>query len=360
MATIRDVARLAGVAPITVSRVINQLANVSPSTRQRVELAIEELDYIPNALGQSLRNRRTGTLALVLTDIVNPFWTIVARGVEDAANRHGYHIIICNTDESAAKQAEYVNLLLRKQVDGFVLVPASNQAIHPVLRHHVPVVLIDRYVPDVEVDIVRGDSEGGAHDLVRHLLDLGHEHITMVTGPRTASTAIDRVTGYERALADAGLEASHRVLWGEWTQDSGRQLTREALAAEAPPTAIFAANNFIAIGVMRALAEVGLRVPEDISVVAFDDLPAALTIDPFFTAAAQPAYEMGKQATELLLSRLSDSGPADVQDIILPIEIIVRRSSGAVPNAERTSPPPPLTQALAGVAARAEDAGPMG
>lgn len=327
MATIRDVARLAGVSPITVSRVINGHEHVGPETRQRVERAIEELAYIPNALGPSLRSKRTGTLALVLSDIANPFWTTVARGAEDAANRDDHHVIICNTDESPAKQAEYLDFLLKKQVDGFVLLPASSRSIDPLLRHKVPVVVIDRRVPDVEVDSVRGDSEDGAYALTTHLLELGHERISVVSGPRQVSTAADRVLGYERALAAVGLHGSRRVYWGDYTQEHGRRSMVEALAEDPPPTAVFAGNNFIAIGVMRALRAAGLRVPEDVSVVAFDDLPETLTIDPFFTVASQPAYEMGERATELLLARLSGTGPAEPQDILLPIEIIERRSS---------------------------------
>jgi len=270
-------------------------------------------------------------LALVVTDITNPFWTMLARGVEDAANRHGHHIIIGNTDESAAKQAEYIDFLLRKQVDGFVLVPASSRTIDPLLRRKAPLVLVDRTVPDVEVDTVRGDSEGGAYDLVNHLLRSGHERIVMIAGPRAVSTSVDRVTGYERALTDAGLEGSRRVLWGSFSQDSGRELTLQALAAPEVPTAIFSANNLICIGAMRALREKGLRVPEDVSVVTFDEVALPVSFDPFFTVAVQPEYEMGRTATELLLSRLAGSGPSGPQDIILPTKIIERQSSGPAP-----------------------------
>lgn len=331
MPTIRDVARRAGVSPITVSRVINNDGYVKSETRLRVQQAIAELDYIPNSLGLSLRSKRTQTLALVISNITNPFWTTVARGVEDAANKHGYHVIIGNTDDLPDKQEEYLVFLLKKQVDGFLLVPASTRSLDTIHKQRVPFVVLDRRIDDAQVDTVRGDSEGGAYALTRHLLQLGHERIAVISGPQHVSTAIDRVAGYQRALDEAGFGDSQQVYWGLYDQESGSELTRQALMSNPRPTAIFACNNFVAIGAMRALQAAGLRVPEDISVVAFDDLPEAITIDPFFTVAAQPAYEMGQQATRLLLSRLLDNDLSAPQDVVLPIDIIVRKSSGKPP-----------------------------
>jgi LacI family transcriptional regulator len=327
MTSIKDVAKLAGVSPITVSRVINNDNYVKAETRQRVEEAIAILNYIPNSLGPSLRSKRTQTLALVLSDIMNPFWTTVARGVEDAANKQGYHIIIGNTDESPTKQEEYLVFLLKKQVDGFLLVPASVRSLDTLHKRHTPFVVLDRRMPDAQVDTVRGDSEGGTYALINHLLELGHKRIAVITGPEHVSTAVDRVAGYLRALQEAGLSDAQQVYWGEYTQESGFELTRQLLLNSPHPTAIFAANNFLAIGVMRALRDASLRVPDDVSVVAFDELPPTLTIDPFFTVAAQSAYEMGQRATTLLLSRLSGDAPEGHQDIVLPVDIIVRKSS---------------------------------
>jgi LacI family transcriptional regulator len=328
MSAIHEVAKRAGVAPITVSRVVNNNGYVSDETRRRVEAAIRELDYIPNALGPSLRFKRTQTLALVLSDITNPFWTTVARGVEDAANLQGYHVIIGNTDESPDKQEDYLLFLMKKQVDGFLIVPASSGSLKMLQKHRVPFVVLDRNIPDEEIDSVRGDSVKGAYELTKHLLGLGHRHLAIVTGRQDQSTACDRVMGALQAIEVAGLSERPQVYWGEFNQESGYIHTKQLLQAEPRPTAIFAANNFLAIGTMRALREARIRVPKDMSVVAFDDLPAAITIDPFFTVAAQPAYEMGKQATELLLSRLAGEGPKGHQEIVLPVEIIVRKSSG--------------------------------
>ncbi len=317
---------------MTVSRVINKSGYVSPGARGRVEAAIVETGYVPNTLARSLRFKQTKTIALVLSDIANPFFTTIARGVEDVANRNGFNVIFCNTDESEDKQTEYLTILVQKQVDGVLLVPArSTEGPVAFLRNRgVPVVVLDRRVPECRADDVRGDSEQGAYDLVRLLLDLGHRRIAILSGPPEVSTAADRVAGYRRALAEAGLDSDPAlILHGRLRQEGGYQMTQQALALVPRPTALFAANNFIAIGAYRALQDAGLRVPDDMALVAFDDLPPALVLEPFLTVAAQPGYEMGQRATELLLARLAGTAADDCQEIVLPTEIIVRRSSGA-------------------------------
>ena len=340
MSTVRDVAKRAGVSTMTVSRVINNSGYISQDTRERVEKAIAELGYVPNYLARSLRFKQTKTIALVLTDITNPFFTTIARGVEDTASEQGFSVMFCNTDESANEEAEYLNVLLQKQVDGLILVPACSSAdsVTFLQEHKVPVVILDRRVSGVQVDTVRGDSEEGAYQLIRHLSNLGHTRIAVLSGPQLVSTAVDRVAGYRRALAEAGLDGNVELVYhAQYTQEGGYQMAQQALAATPRPTALFAANNFIAFGAFRALREVGLRVPEDMSLVAFDDLPASLVMEPFLTVAAQPAYEMGQKATELLLARLSGEGPAGCQEIVLPTEVIVRRSSGPPPTGHSLS-----------------------
>lgn len=331
MPTIRDVAKLAGVAPITVSRVVNDSDYVSQKTRERVEAAIEKLGYVPNMLGPSLRFKQTMTLAMVITDITNPFWTTVARGVEDIAQANGYSTILCNTDESEEKQEQYLQMLLRRRIDGILLVPASSSPvpIRLIQRQGIPVVVLDRQIPDVDVDIVRADSETGAYKLTQHLLSLGHRRITMLAGPKSTSTAVDRVNGFCRAMNEAGLDICDvQVLWGTFTQESGYTMAGEALSKIPRPTAIFAANNFVAIGAMQAIREQGLRVPEDVALVTVDDIPLAFAVNPFLTVATQPAREMGQQATRLLLDIIKKEADHRYQHIVLPTEMIIRTSSG--------------------------------
>jgi LacI family transcriptional regulator len=330
MPTIRDVAKRAGVAPTTVSRVINNSGYVSNTTRGRVETAIDDLGYVPNRLARSLRLKRTHTLGLIVTDITNPFWPAVARGVEDTAHEADFEVILCNTDESEAKQERYLDVLLQKRVDGILLVPAcASAALGEWIRNQtIPIVLLDRRVDCAKVDTVRGDSEDGAYQLVRHLISLGHERIAVLSGPQNVSTAVDRVAGYRRALAEAGLEArAEWVQWGRFSQASGYEATERLLATSPRPSALFAVNNFLAVGALRALRNAGLRVPEDMSVVSFDDLTSELVIEPFLTVAHQPAYEMGQRAAELLLDRLSGDSPNGYQEVVLPAKLTIRRSS---------------------------------
>ncbi len=311
MTTITDVARRAGVSNMTVSRVVNNSGYASPDVRERVLAAVAELGYVPNALARSLHVKRTHTLALVLTDIGNPFFTTMARGVEDAASEQGFSVMFCNTDESEEEEAAHVRLLLQKQVDGLLLVPAtsSSQAVELARRRGVPVVVLDRRVAGAPVDTVRCDSESGAHALMRHLVALGHRDVAILSASQDVSVVQDRVAGARRGLLEAGLPFDEaRVLYGKPDTASGRQMARAALALRPAPTALFATNNFITIGAFAALREAGLQVPDDVSLAGFDDLPEALIFDPFLTVVAQPAYEMGRRGAALLLERLSDDG----------------------------------------------------
>jgi len=329
--TIRDVAKRAGVAPITVSRVINRSGNVRPATLSRVEKAIEELGYVPNYLARSLRLKRSHTLALVVTDITNPFWTTIVRGVEDAAQDAGFSVILCNTDESESKQEQYLEVLLQKQVDGILLVPATSdgRVVDWIQKQRTPIVILDRAVKDVPVDTVRCDSQDGAYRLVQHLFSLGHRQIGVLTGSRRVSTASERVTGYVQAMEEAGIQVHEGwVQYGAFSQASGYEMAQQILEVDPRPTALLAGNNFIAVGAFRALKDAGLNVPGDMSIVSFDDLASGLVVEPFLTVADQPAYEMGQQAAELLLARLSGEAPEGHQEILLPIQIKARSSSG--------------------------------
>jgi LacI family transcriptional regulator len=330
MATIHDVAKRAGVAQITVSRVINNSGYISDKTRENVEAAIAELGYIPNILARSLRSKRTNTLALVFTDITNPFFTILARGVEDTASFAGFNVIFCNTDESQEKEDNYIQLILQKQVDGILLVPASSntRSIKVIQKQNTPLVIIDRRVSNSNVDIVRGDSEGGAYQLTKYLIGLGHRRIAIISGPRNVSTAEDRLLGYKRAMEDSGLNENILSFYGNFSQDSGNELTRKIFINDPKPTALFAANNLIAIGALKALRDIGFKVPDDVALVSFDDIPESLSVFPFMTVVAQPSYEIGKRATELLISRINNDSSLEYQNIIFPVEFFERASSG--------------------------------
>ena len=300
--------------------------------------AVDELGYVPNRLASSLRSRRTNVLALVLADISNPFFTLIARGVEDAASDQGYMVIYCNTDESEDEERKYIDLLLQNRVDGILLVPAGSGSatIQAAQRNGTPIVVIDRHIPGAQVELGAGRfvwrrlRAGGAC-----FWSYGHRRIALLNGPPGVSTADERRAGFNRALDEAGVPASQRLDFsGRFTTLSGREMALRVLSMRPAPTAMLAANNFIALGALQAVQECGLRVPEDIALAGFDDLPEALVAFPFLTVASQPAYEMAQKATELLLERVAGTGPVEPQEIILPDRFdcttLVWRDSGQI------------------------------
>ena len=329
MTTLHDVAQRARVSPMTASRVVNGSPHVSPALRARVERAIAETGYMPNTVARNLRSRRSDTIALLLPDMTNPFFTTLANGVETAARTAGISMILANSDERAEEEARLVTVLLQRQVDGLLVVPADDgsttvrlcreQGIHPVI--------VDRRPVGSGADVVRADSEGGAHELGRLLLGLGHRRIAILTGPESVPTAMDRVAGFRRAMAGDTDLPEPVVIHGAFRIESGREMAMAAMRRTPRPSAVFAANNFIAIGVLHALDELGLRVPEDIAVVGFDDLPEAMVTFPFLTVVAQPAFAMGGRAVTVLLERLANPG-APAQEVVFPTELVIRRSSG--------------------------------
>ena len=332
MPTIKDVAKRAGVSPMTVSRVLNDASNVRPSTREKVLAAVEELGYVPSGVAKSLRSKRTHTLALLVPDGANAFWTAVARGVEDAAQDRGYSVLLCNTDENPTKQQNYLDVVIRHQVDGVVIAPCDTDAqkLDKLRRAGVPTVVIDRYIKGWDVDTVVGDSIGGARALVRHLIGVGHRRIAMLSGPATTSTASDRVVGYRIALTEAGLPYDPRMVKvGEYRALSGERLTHQLLGEDLAPTAIFAANNALLLGAIAALEKRGLRVPQDIAMVCFGDLPNTAQFFPFLTVADMPTYEMGVNAAQLLFSRVEAEVDLKSRCVVLPSRMIVRHSCGS-------------------------------
>ena len=339
MPTIHDVARRAGVSAMTVSRVINGTHYVSEETRRSVDMAIADLGYVLNGVASNLRSKRTKTIALIVADITNPFFTTVARGVEDAAASRGYGVMFANTDESELEEIEYMRMLARRQIDGILLVPAgqSPDTLRLIRSQRIPAVLLDRRVSTSGLDVVQSDSEGGAYSLVHHLTELGHRRIAVISGGLSNSTSVDRVAGYKRALAEAWIRLDpDLVRFDGYNLEAGHRRTLGLLALKPRPTAIFAANNFIAYGSQRALREANLRVPDDISLVTFDDLPPEWHDDPFLTSIAQPACEIGRRSAELLMDRIEKRIPAKRQVITLTGQLIVGRPS-APPRSDPTA-----------------------
>jgi LacI family transcriptional regulator len=332
VANIHDVAKRAGVSPATVSRVLSNHGRVNVQTRTRVLQAVEDLHYIPNALARGLKTRRSGMIALIIPEIINSFYTTLARGVEDVTNEHGLHVVLGNTDEKLSKERAYIDLMLAHYVDGVIVAPASSSARHlrPLATRSIPVVLIDRTVMGYETDIVRGENFESAILLTRHLLELGHRQIAFINGDAATSSARDREQGFRMALTQAGTPVAEELISrGSWFIEDGERRTTELLDKSPGFSAIFAANNFMAIGALRALRGAGIRVPEQIAIVCFDDVEAAAEIEPFLTVMAQPAYSMGTLAAKLLVERIEEKFTGPAREVVLSPRLLVRRSCGA-------------------------------
>jgi len=333
MATIHDVAARAGVSAMTVSRVLNDRGRVSGETRERVLAAVRELNYVPNQLARSLVGGRSRTLALLVADITNPFFTTVARGVEDAARQRGYRVLVGNSDEDVEQEYEYIKAVIASQVDGVIMSPASSRskaAVQLLGDKGIPVVLLDRGLDGVEADLVAGDSVAGARLLVEHLLSLGHRRIAAVTGPLSVSTARDRLAGYRAGLQAAGLQPDPELeLEVSYKPEGGQEAARRLLTMppETRPTAVFCANNFQAVGFAVALRNAGVAVPAQMALCCMDDIPLASLLDPFLTVADQPAHTFGTIATQLLLERVDGTAPVTARRVVLQPALLVRRST---------------------------------
>jgi LacI family transcriptional regulator len=331
MTTIREVAESAGVSYATVSHVINNTRLVSPETRERVLAAMAALNYRPNALARSLRQGKTNTIGLVLPDSANPFFAEISRSIEDETFRKGYSVFLCNTELDTQRELFYVDVLSKKQVDGIIFIAAGDQAdsLDFLRRRNLPVVMIDRNVPSVELDAVLTDNQLGGLLATRHLLDLGHTRIACIAGPSSITPSAERIIGYRKALEQAGLPYDESlVLRGDYHAQSGLEITHSILKMDPRPTAIFALNDLMAWGALRAAAEAGCSVPKDLAVVGYDDLELSRFTNPPLTTVAQPKKEIGVQAVNMLIDRMSQRNKPPTR-VVLPPELIVRRSTQA-------------------------------
>jgi LacI family transcriptional regulator len=331
--TIKEVARRAGVSPMTVSRVINGGDRVSPAARARVEQAIAELGYIPSRLARGLSAQRTGTLAVIVPDVANPFFTLIVRGAEDVARRAGYRVILCDTRADLDAEREVIEEMIAHRVEGIVIAPVSDRSrdhLRLLAKFGVPFVLVDRTIPGIDADAVLGDSTGGARQLVEHLLALGHRRIGLIIEPDDVSTARERRRGYELALGAAGVPLDPALVADATVDpDGGFDGMRRLLALEERPTAVFTVNSLVALGAIEAVREAGLEVPDDVALVCFDDIEYASRLYPFLTVMEQPAETFGTMSTQLLLERIDRRGPERRHLVVLPAEFVIRRSCGA-------------------------------
>ena len=323
--TIGDVAARAEVSQATVSRVLNGVENVQEEYRRRVLEAIKELDYEPNRLASNLRRSRVAMLGVVVSDIENPHFTVAVRAVEDAAFARGYRVLVCNTDESAEKQREYLKLLAAERVAGVILTPSEAAApeVTELLDLGMAVVAFDRAVTDPRADLVAAKNAEGVEAAVAHLAELGHRSIGLVAGPPNITSGDERRDGYLRGLATRGLEPA--IADGGFRIDGGRRAVGELLDAHPELTAMIFANNLMTLGGLHGLSARGVQVPADLSVIGVDDPFWAALVSPPLTTLGQPVREMASCAVELLFRRI-DGDVSEPERIILDLELRSRSS----------------------------------
>ena len=328
MANVKQVAARAGVSPATVSRVLNGVPGVTPDLRSRVHLAAAEMGYRPNRIASNFRRQKTATIGVVISDIENPHFSQMVRTIEAAAFDRGYRVLLCNTDELASKQQAYLEVLAAERVEGVILVPidSASDEVGRLIDLGIPVVALDRVVSEPRADAVVIDNAGGVRRAVDLLLDAGHGQIGFVGGWPTIQTGAERLAGYEAAMRSRG--GVPRFALGEFRIAGGQAATEEVLDANPSLTALVVGNNLMTIGALHALRSRGVRIPEDIALVAIDDPFWTEFIDPPLTCMAQPSQQMATSSVDLLFERIGPAPRTQSRQVVYSFELRVRKSCG--------------------------------
>jgi len=339
--TLSDIAATLGVAPMTVSRVVNSNGYVSEETREKVLQAVKKMNYRPNGLARNLKRQRTETVGLVLGDISNPYSAELATAVRERLTSSGYNLFICISEHSATEDITAFESLVDHNVDGIIVATRSNdegdKRLRNIVDSHVPVVVIGRDFQCNEVDSVSADSLTGGYEATQHLIDLGHRRIAFIGAELENRGTLKRLQGYLNALTTHDIEVDKRLVTGRKevisgvpgysTEKMGYEGMKRLLSLPIPPTAVFARNDFTAIGAMTAIKEAGLSIPNDVAIVGFDDIPMATHTSPPLTTVRQPMRLQGQLAAELLLKRIEDDETPKRKERILNCELIIREST---------------------------------
>ncbi|WP_053157711.1 LacI family DNA-binding transcriptional regulator [Pseudomonas sp. Pf153] len=340
MSNIREVARLAGVSVATVSRTLKSPERVLPETREKVNAAVEQAGYRPNLMAVQFRSRRTGNLVILVPKIANTFFARVISGAQQAAQASGYRLLLCDTQGREDIEQEFAALVYAHQADGVIQLRASDPFVSlPPGTDALPLVNACEVVKDAPYPTISLDNRAAARAMTEHLLSLGHHRIGIIKGPRSSPLTLDRVAGYEDALRHAGIAIDPGLIChGDFTLSAGYEGAGVMLGLAERPSALFCENDEMAIGALKRIRQMGLRVPEDISLVGFDDIPFAAYCDPPLTTISQPAEAFGQKAVEMLIARIENK-PVAQRHVLLPFELTVRGSTAPMAS-ERTPPPP--------------------
>ncbi|MFD2215568.1 LacI family DNA-binding transcriptional regulator [Metabacillus endolithicus] len=328
-----DVAKLANVSPATVSRVLSNPDLVSKETREKVMEVINKVNYKPHIVARQFRTKETKIILVVVPDITSAFFSRVLRGIEHVAVKNGYQVILGDTENDTDRELEYINLLLQKQADGMVLLTArQDKEKLEEIAEHFPMVLACEYMDGSNVPTVSIDNISSARKVTEHLIQQGHTKIAHITGPINVVLGRDRLRGFQQAMMSHDLEIdSAYIQEGDFTFESGYNQMLKLLALEAPPTAVFAFNDEMGMGAIKAVKDSNLLVPNDVAIVGFDNIKMASVIEPNLTTIDQPKYEIGKKAMELLLNLINGEA-LQKKRFVMKDELIVRESSELVKN----------------------------
>ncbi len=325
----KDIAEIVGVSESTVSRAINDKAGVGEETKQEILTVAKKYNFRPNQLARNLAKQSTNMLGMILPDISSLFYSEVARGIQDVARKNDYQLILCNTDNDSQEEKDYIEWMQNNKTAGIIFLGKGldNDQIIKLGLSDYPLVLADRLIEELMVPSVIIDNNTGAYDATKHLINKGYKRIALINGPQEEIRSQSRLQGYKRALADFGIEFKHEfVLNKELTRKSGYQSFLELIELKEPPTAFFAANDLLAVGLVEAIKTGGYLIPQDIAVVGFEDTIVTSIINPSLTTVAQPMYQLGVKSAQKLLSLISEQEVKE-QIEILETELIIRDST---------------------------------
>jgi len=333
--TIKDIARMARVSPTAVSMALNDRPRIGSETRKRILRIAKKLHYQPNFVARSLVMKRSHTLGVIITTIMNPFYPELAKGIEDRALESGYNIILCSTNYDLRLEKHYIDMLRSKGVDGIVFssVEVDDPNIKPLIEDRFPFVLVNRRIHnrflERKVDQIVLDNVSGGYMAMEHLYKLGHRRIGIIAGGLNTSTAVERTEGAKKLVKDYGLTFdSNLMMECRFSKDSAYESMKKFLSMKNPPTAVFAENDYMALGSREAVLEAGLKIPEDMALVGFDDIVAGALKGVEITTVSQKKYEMGSLAVKILIDKIRDGTPSMVHQTILEPELIIRNSCG--------------------------------
>jgi len=337
MANIKDVAKLADVSTTTVSHVINRTRYVSDELTERVKKVMKELNYRPNALASGLRSGKTRSIGLIIPDISNQFFAEISRKIEDKGFEHGYSVILCNSDDDKSKEKNYIDVLVTKQVDGIIFISSGKDSdnLGKTLEFNVPIVVVDRDIQAIDADIVLVNNKSGGLIATRYLIELGHRRFACIAGPSPITPSAMRIAGYKQALREASIPIdTDLIISGDYRFSSGEKAMRELLSIPHSPTAVFASNDMMALGAYKAVYNSGLKIPDDISIIGFDNIPLSQVMYPALTTIGQPIQEMAELAVNQLVERMKfqdqrikllEEEP-NFRHVVLETELIIRNS----------------------------------